>query len=61
MTLWKQTGNGDGWFAIRIANGNIYFVPLRKMEEAMLTQTVLYDFEIKIMGMFFDQWVKSCR
>lgn len=60
MTLWRQTGNGEGWFALRMTNGEVWFISLETMERAMLTRRSLYWSEIKQFGITLEEWVSKC-
>jgi len=60
MTLWRQTGNGEGWFALRMTNGEVWFISLETMERAMFTRRSLYWSEIKQFGITLEEWVSKC-
>lgn len=60
MVLWRQTGNGEGWFALRMTNGEVWFISLEAMERAMLTRRSLYWSEIKQFGITLEEWVSKC-
>ena len=60
MILWRQTGNGEGWFALRMTNGEVWFISLEAMERAMLTRRSLYWSEIKQFGITLEEWVSKC-
>lgn len=32
MELWRDTGNGEGWFALELSNGAVYFISYSTME-----------------------------
>ena len=32
MVLWRETGNGEGWFALKMSNAAVYFIPFSKLE-----------------------------
>lgn len=57
MTLWRLTGNGDGWFALRLSNNEVWFLSLSDLERAMLTRKSLYWSEIKQFGYTLGEWV----
>lgn len=61
MTLWKETGNGEGWFALRMTNGAVYFLPFSKLESLSLLKTVLSASEIRQFGVPLGEWVKQCE
>nr|DAM74943.1 MAG TPA: hypothetical protein [Caudoviricetes sp.] len=61
MTLWRQTGNGNGWFALRLTNGEVWFLSLEDIERAALTRKSLYWSEIKQFGISLEEWVRLCE
>ena len=61
MTLWKDTGNGEGWFALRLSNGAIYMISFSNMEANALSKTVLSEREIRVLGEPFGEWVSKCK
>lgn len=61
MTLWKDTGNGEGWFALRLMNGAIYMISFSNMEANTLMKTVLSEREIKVLGEPLGEWVSKCK
>lgn len=61
MFLWRETGNGEGWFALRMTNGAVYFLPFSKLESLSLLKTVLSASEIRQFGVPLGEWVKKCE
>lgn len=61
MFLWRETGNGEGWFALRMANGAVYFLPFSKLESLSLLKTVLSASEIRQFGVTLREWVEQCE
>ena len=61
MFLWRETGNGEGWFALRMTNGAVYFLPFSKLESLSLLKTVLSDSEIRQFGVPLREWVEQCE
>lgn len=59
MTLWEQTGNGDGWFALEMSDGEVYFFTYFFL--ASLIQTSLSEAEIKQVGIPLRKWVEQCE
>ena len=57
MTLWKDTGNGDGWFALKLSCGKVYMIPLSLMETNTHTKTVLSRSDILEDGVPLELWV----
>ena len=60
MNLWKECGNGDGWFAILLA-GIVYMIPHFTIEAFANIQTYLSPKEIFEYGKPLDKWVKKCK
>ena len=60
MTLWKDTGNGEGWFALRLMNGAIYMISFSNMEVNAHLKT-LSEREIRVLGEPLGEWVSRCK
>lgn len=60
MTLWRLTGNGDGWFALKLNSGEVFFLVFGLLESLSLTKTVLSESEIREYGIPLREWVESC-
>lgn len=60
MRLWKQTGNGEGWFALLLANGETWFLSLADMENFMLNRKSIYLSDIRQCGLTLETWVSKC-
>ena len=61
MFLWRETGNGEGWFALRMTNGAVYFLPFSKLESLSLLKTVLSASEIRRFAVPLREWVEQCE
>ena len=61
MFLWRETGNGEGWFALRMTNGAVYFLSFSKLESLSLSKTVLSASEIRQFGVPLREWVEQCE
>ena len=61
MSLWKETGNGEGWFALRMRNGAVYLVPFTLLQDLSATKTVLSGSEIRQAGIHLGEWVSQCK
>ena len=57
MTLWKDTGNGEGWFALKLSSGKVYMIPLLLMQAYSRTKTVLSRSDILEVGVPLELWV----
>ena len=60
MHLWKECGNGQGWFALKV-EGEIYMLPLILIEAWMQSHATLSFAEIREMGTPLEKWVKKCK
>jgi hypothetical protein len=56
MTLWKDTGNGEGWFALRLSDGEVRMIPLSTMVDFSFTKTVLSKRDIQSCGLPLEEW-----
>ena len=61
MFLWRETGNGEGWFALRMTDGAVYFLSFSKLESLSLLKTVLSTSEIRQFGVPLREWVEQCE
>ena len=61
MMLWRDTGNGEGWFALKMSNAAVYFVPFSKLESLGYLKTVLSASEIREYGIPLREWVEQCE
>lgn len=60
MHLWKMTGNGEGWFALRLPNASVWFLPLTLLENLSLIKKSLSEKDIKKYGIPLGEWVSKC-
>lgn len=61
MTLWRETGNGEGWFALKLSDGAIYMASLLMMETFSYTRSVLGRADILRYCKRLDQWVVEMK
>lgn len=61
MSLWKETGNREGWFALRLSDGDVYLVSFSDIKAYALSKTVLSEREIRILGVPLGEWVSQCK
>ena len=61
MSLWEETGNGEGWFALRMMNGAVYFLSFTVIRNLFLMKTVLSASEIRQFGITLGEWVSQCK
>ena len=61
MDLWNGKGNGQGWFAFKLPNEEIYMLPHFTIKALMVAQSKLSIAEIFQIGKSLDKWVKKCK
>lgn len=61
MRLWKRTGNGECWFALRVSHGLIYFLPYTVIYDVRFRKTYLSLRDIIENGQIITKWVKTCK
>lgn len=60
MELWKECGNGIGWFALMLDN-QVYMISHYVMEAYRNQQSSLSSKEIFELGTPIEKWVKKCK
>lgn len=55
MTLWKLSGNGCGWFALKVSDG-VYMLSIDKIPEYTMNIA-----EIKTAGIEVREWIKQLQ
>lgn len=60
MELWKECGNGIGWFALKLGN-QIYMLSHYTMIAYRHKQSSLSAKEIFELGMPIERWAKKCK
>ena len=60
MDMWKECGNGLGWFALKLGS-QIYMINHYIMKAYRNKQSSLSAKEIFELGMPLERWVKKCR
>lgn len=58
MTLWKDTGNGLGYFALKLSDGQIYMINHEKLFIARKCKRTLNKADIIDLGFPFEKWVE---
>ena len=61
MALWKDCGNGEGWFAMKLPNGDIFMIPHFFVKASKHMQSHLSPGEIFEAGKPIEKWVNQCR
>lgn len=57
MELWKECGNGQGWFAFKVPTGEIYMMPHICVQAYKQRQAYLSFSEIHELGKPLGKWV----
>lgn len=58
MEMWKECGNGEGWFAVKLPTGNIYMMPYVTVIAFKNNQSTMSYSEIHKVGKSLGEWVK---
>ena len=61
MRLWRDCGNGEGWFAIKLANGEIYMVQHSVVMTFCYVQSAMRPTDVVSNGLSLSQWVARCK
>ena len=61
MSLWNDRGNGQGWFAIKTPDDEIYMLPHICIQALKLVKSVLSFSEIHELGKPLRKWVERCK
>ena len=60
MELWKDTGNGDGWFALKVEEEEIVMIPHFSIKALMREKSILNLTDIREYGVKLERWLKKC-
>lgn len=61
MTLWKECGNGEGWFAFRLPTQEVFMIPHFVIEAYRHTQSYLSLSEVFELGTPLVRWMTKCK
>ena len=61
MELWNECGNGQGWFAMKLPNDEIFMLPHFDIKACRHQQSHLSPGEIFMMGKSLERWALTCR
>ena len=61
MELWKDKGNGQAWFAMKLPNDEIYMIPHICILAYKQRQSMLSFSEIHELGKPLGKWVTYCK
>ena len=59
MNLWRQCGNGEGWFAIKTNEGEVYMVSHIHTLALRESKTVMNHKDLEEFGTPFGKWVSQ--
>jgi Holliday junction resolvase len=59
MEIWKECGNGEGWFALKIED-DIFMIPHFTMVSLSYEKSVLNRADIVEYGILLGKWVNHC-
>lgn len=60
MTLWRETGNGEGWFALKLSDGEVFMLSFTFLAKVSMTSPTLNREQIKWYGLTLERWVELC-
>ena len=60
MTLWHDTGNGEGWFAFKISERDIYMLPHSTVTAYVYLKSYISVAEIIREGISLERWIAKC-
>lgn len=60
MELWSDTGNGTGWFALKLNTGEVFFISYPVLKDRSFMVTVLSEKDIRRYGLTLAGWVEEC-
>lgn len=61
MSLWKECGNGEGWFAVRLPDGNIYMLSHFVVRATRSQKSAMTPSEVFEIGKPLEEWMKQCK
>ena len=61
MTLWRERGNGFGWFALKLPTDEIYMISHLSIQTHKEKQSILSFPEIHSIGEPLGRWVRKCK
>ena len=60
MELWKDCGNGEGWFAVKLES-QIYMIPHFTIKAFQNQQSAMSPKDVFECGKPLDKWIKQCK
>lgn len=60
MELWRDRGNGEGWFAIKLPDGRIYLVAHCTIQAMRIGHSYMSETDIIERGYTPEEWEELC-
>lgn len=60
MTVWRQSGNKEAWFALQLSNKDVYMISHRVMTVMSLKQSSIGEDFIIHYGIPLGRWIEKC-
>lgn len=60
MEMWKSSGNGEGWFALK-CGGRVFMIPHYTLKSFAAEQSSISYAEMCEYGVQLEKWVKKCE
>jgi len=60
MTLWKECGNGEGWFAVQLCE-KVYMIPHFVIRALSNQQSYMSPAEVYEIGKPLEKWIAGCK
>lgn len=60
MRLWHDSGNGYGWFALKLSDGEVYMINHDLMIALSINQSSINRDLITHYGLALEGWLKKC-
>ena len=61
MGLWKECGNGEGWFALKLSDGRIFMIPHFTIRALRNSKSSINEKEAFEYGMLLEKWITRCK
>ena len=58
MTLWRKTGNGEGWFALQMSDKSIVMFSFQALEDLAVSHAILGWGDMVFYGTSFNEWAE---
>lgn len=57
MNLWREYGNGEGWFALKLNDGRIFMVSHNRIKRSAVERAVMRIAKIEQEGQTIEDWM----